>query len=208
MAISRVRPHQRTSLPYEVCDYNDTKRNFSTHTFGCTVPDISWINFFFLLPSCSSSVSSAAAALWQIRASTGCWAAGLLSDSPLPGCVLWFWSWLLLRLHVYVTENSSPDGASVNTACPSSDLMMVSLRHPSSPTQEDNSGHLTSESMLKKGCGRASKHIKIPAEIQFERWEISTQIHLLVINRNELFRQIWLTCVRIPKFQRTNDHFL
>lgn len=193
-----------TSLPYKVCYYNDTNGNFRTHTFGCTVLDMGEISLCFLLPSCSAG----AGARGHIRPCSGGWAPGLLSGSLLPGCVLWFWSWLLLRLHVYLTENSCPDGASVNTARPSSDLMMVSSRQPSSPRQEDNSGHLTSESMLKKGCGRACKHIKIPAEIQFERWEIMSQIHLLVISRNELFREIWLSCICIPKFQCTNYHFL
>lgn len=145
---------------------------------------------------------AAAAALWHIGAFTD-----LCSGSVLPSCVLWFWLRLRLRQHGYLTENSCPDGPRMNTACPSSDLMMSSPQLPNSPMQEDNSGHFISKSILKKGWwmeGMVRKDIKIPAEIQFEK----THAYLFVVNRNELIRQIWLTCICIPKCQCTNYHFL
>lgn len=155
---------------------------------------------FLFLSRCPSLVPcAAAAALPHIRAFTG-----FFSGSVLPSCVLWFWLWLPLRQHVYWTENSCPDGPRMNTARPSSDLMMSSPQLPSSPMQEHNSGHFISKSRLKKGCGTVSRDIKIPAGMQFEK----TRAYLFVVNRNELIRQIWLTCICIPKCQCTNYHFL
>lgn len=49
------------------------------------------------------------------------------------------------------TVNSSPEDDSTNTACPSSDLTMVSPPSPNSAREADTSGQCTAESMLKKG---------------------------------------------------------
>lgn len=110
--------------------------------------DLDLTDSFLLLrlPWWTSSVSSLV--VWRIRLP------GLLSESLLKPCVLQCWFWVRLRPHVNSTENSSPEGESINTARPSSDLTMVLPPDPSSASREDHSGHCTSESMLKKGCRR------------------------------------------------------
>lgn len=80
----------------------------------------------------------------------GCWRCGLQSLLQDWTLVRWRRGWL--SLHVNSTENSSPEGDSVNTACPSSDLTMVSPPCPISTAHEDHWGHCTTESRLKKGC--------------------------------------------------------
>lgn len=130
-------------------------------TFGWLAPvirgeqDLDLMHSLPLLPLrwCTSLVLSLA--VWLIRLLTCCWPNSLLKSS-----ILWNWFWSRLKLHVNSTENSSPEGDSINAARPSSDLMMISPPGPLSAQQEDHSGHCTAKSMLKNGCKKKCKKAK------------------------------------------------
>lgn len=137
-----------------------TKISPRSPTFGWLVQviwgeeDLDLLDSFLLclLPWWASLVCSSA--LWQIWLLACCWPPGLPPGALLKASILWSWFGELLRLHVNSTENSSPEGDSINAARPSSDLTMISPLGPNSALEEDHSAHCTCESMLKKGCRR------------------------------------------------------
>lgn len=116
------------------------------------------IDSLLLLPGCTSLFSPFV--VWLIGllpcCCCCCWMPELLSKPLLKPCMMWRWFWIWLRLHVNSTENSSPEGESINVARPPSERMTVSPPCPGSASQEDHSGQSTSVSMLKKGCSRKS----------------------------------------------------
>lgn len=119
--------------------------------------DLDLLQSLFLLPApwWCSLVLTVAASLSGLL--SWWWPPKLPSGLQAKSLTLWslFWHWL--RLQVYSTENSSPEGDSINTARPSSDLMMISLPGPRSTSQEGDSGHFTSKWRLQRGCKKKNK---------------------------------------------------
>lgn len=145
---SALAEKQREGETHYSCDMS-TKTSVRSPTFGLAVlaiwreQDLDRMDSFLLLPLPWWTSVVWSSAVWPVRC---------LPPTP------WYWFWVRLRPHMNFTENSSPEGKSFNAARPSSDLMVVSPLGPNSALQEDHSGHLTSESMLKNGCRNKILH--------------------------------------------------